>query len=318
MPLRICIALFLSVTTAGAASLSLDPGSGIFKWTWIGGDDSSPGVYRGGMFLQLLSGGATGTELRITDARTNLLRELSIRIPEASVIQMTSVSRSAEGAFAVGGLWLSLDNKRSGFLNFFDPNGRSTVVSIKPFIPQQITFAADGTLWAVGEVRNDELATDYDPSHGILRHFGRAGQFLNSLYPQKAAGSARVWQSEMAMGADRIGWLSGSDTDRTGSYVEVMNDGSTVEYRGPPLDWLVSANLIRLALLGDDSVFASGMNRRGEIQIFRLDRGAKTWEETTFPAPPAAPGILLGSDDRRLAIMDAGADQVHFYIPSSN
>jgi hypothetical protein len=219
-------------------------------------------VWSGGALLQSVNDGSQAHDVQVFERSGRLADTISIRIPGANV------TTDNEGRHAAFIAWRLHDSEDL------------TVVRTSPFAPRRIAMAADGSVWAAGNV-NPRRGVDPDKEHGVLRHYDKTGRLLRSLFPAASIDRLRPYMGFVATSSDRAGWISEGSADaqgpHPGAYVEVRNSGEVVEYPLPALFSGEGPNLYGFALTDDSEAFVEARVTANASRLFRLDRAARDW-----------------------------------------
>jgi hypothetical protein len=238
-------------------------------------------VWSGGALLQSVDDGSPAPDVQVFERSGRLADTISVRIPGANVTRISSVTRSTNGDLAACGFSTDNDGRHAAFIAWrLHDSEDLTVVRTSPFAPRRIAMAADGSVWAAGNV-NPRRGVDPDKEHGVLRHYDKTGRLLRSLFPAASIDRLRPYMGFVATSSDRAGWISEGSADaqgpHPGAYVEVRNSGEVVEYPLPALFSGEGPNLYGFALTDDSEAFVEARVTANASRLFRLDRAARDW-----------------------------------------
>jgi len=223
--------------------------------------------------------------------------EILYELPGSPWIYVYSVGAGADGSMVVAGNALSSDSRAANFVTWISPDRkRQVVIRVWPYIAMRATVAADGTIWAVGSL-NDEENTRV-VAYNVVRRFDLSGKTLSSLAVSARgmdAGADATQASHLVTSRDRVGWFtSGCE------YLEFSLDGVLRDrFDGPTgLDW---RGLDGVGL-SDDNDLVIGRNPGGKFfEVLALDRTARQWAPVSLPEPMTRVwNGLLGFDGKTL------------------
>ena len=242
--------------------------------------------------------------------------EVWVAIPDAGFIRIYCLAGTPDGAIVASGS-AYFSNKAATFLAWISPDRKQQIVTrVWPYIPDAITTAPDGTVWAVGRIRDE--ANRWGDIQNIMRHYDRSGRMLGSwtLKPKRIlkrmAGDGTMVSYLVAAG-DRIGWVTNA-----GEYIEYSPYGVELDrFNGPAGVEIEEPRLTGAALSSENELFVSVQSnkpRGGGSQILALDRRTGTW----LSALPELKGELAGVDGQLLVVTTVGElAKVWRYKPNS-
>jgi hypothetical protein len=203
-------------------------------------------------------------------------------------------------------------------LAWISPDRKQQIVTrVSPYVPDAIATAPDGTIWAVGRLKDE--ANPQAVTYNIMRHYDRSGQMLGSWTARPKRVLKRLWrggtvESHLVAAGDRIGWVTNA-----GEYIEYSPYGVELSrFDGPAGVESDEKRVTGAALSGANELFLS-VDRRprgGVSQVVALDRQTGAW----LLALPGLTGRedLAGFDGRSLVLLSAGElGKVRRYKPSS-
>jgi hypothetical protein len=185
----------------------------------------------------------------------------------------------------------------------FDQSGaRKRYIDTGAFIPGQVCFAPDHSIWTTGAMPRKSLGTV--PEYSVLRHFSGEGEPLGEFLPRSSFEKSDIepatafgggWGLRVANG--RIGAFFHFGDRRYAVWVEVGLDGREIGR------WPVNIGGHPAAFTQSGDVYAST-----ESGVFQLDRKSRQWK----PVASLGDG-LLGAKDDSLVFLSRG-DTVLRYI----
>jgi len=195
----------------------------------------------------------------------------------------------------------SPNNVREGHIDLLDHTGVViSTINTGSYIPQQVAFAPDHTLWAACFNAEHQPGQDFN----VLHHYARTGEELGQAlsYAQIGGGlnhpvieNPRGLQL-LYIANDRIGW---NEALHTGSrtWVEVSLAGDLLgKYELKTPDGL---SLMPLTMTTSGNVYAMIFKPRGAARFAVLNREKGIWEKVT--GDPT--GLLIGSEGENLVFL---------------
>ena len=214
--------------------------------------------------------------------------ETLFTLPDGARINLYDIAVSAGGEIAIVGSALTDDKRSATFLAHITSNRQRQIVTrLWPYCAMVVTFAADGNIWTIGHLK-DEENTHIVAAH-VLRRFDSSGRMIGSRTIHRA-GSDTQETSYLVSSRDRVGWFT-----REGEYIEFSLDGSEIaRYEGPvEADQRDTSGVA----LSDDNDVVVGLSRNGKTELLTLDRGTRTWRLVALPKEHASTWTrVLGFD----------------------
>ena len=192
-----------------------------------------------------------------------------------------------------------------GMIAIFSPDGslmREIVTS--PYIPSQLAFAPDHSIWVVGSLlpRSQSEPVDF----ALLRHYARSGELLGQFFPfstlaeNVSANQINVGLWRIRVTKNRIGMGLSRHAPPGGSlWIEAGLDGKEIGH------WEVPLGKHPAAMMDDGEIYAVG----GGLSV--LDRTTGTWK----PVPAAWNDNLLGADANSLVYALRGGNILTRHVP---
>lgn len=273
------------------------------------GNKPSP-VWSNGVFLAHDDDDTAAAKLLVFNRAGHLARTVTISFPDAISIHLGApplggMAASHNGMLAVTGEARSKDGAYAPFIAIISSDGGiERVIRPDPFIPLQLTFGPDDTLWVLGR-EMEGPAGQGPPPHDILRHYDLSGHVLGSFFQSDTFVTQHRHPTSFAFlvaSQDRISFYSVV----AGEWVEVSPSGTLLgRWRVPLAD---STMVTGVALLPSGALYLSLQNRNGEgppVAVYRINRGTTSVLETVdtakaFGAPSR--GYIMGSDGDRLVV----------------
>jgi hypothetical protein len=213
------------------------------------------------------------------------------------------VSSGSDGALAAVGYTLSGSSQFSDFIVWISPDRKRQVVTrVSPFHPYAVTVAPDGTIWAVGPVKQENSRNDLYTN--VLRRYDASGNLLRSVILnglQRHNGRAVVADgSDLMASQDRVGWLT-----NTCEYIEFSFDAVELgRYACPTTKYDGSVGGFALSYGGDAVV---GGSQRSLWAPLELDRASRTWVPIQAPSDGYRFAAILGFDGTTLVTLSEAA-----------
>lgn len=188
-------------------------------------------------------------------------------------ITIFDIARAPDGEIAIVASALTADTRGATFVaRISHDRKRQIITRTWPYCPHLVTFAADGSVWTIGNLK-DDLATR-DIELNVVRRFDASGRMLGS----NSVHLGRWGQAEAAFlraSRDRVGWYTGQE------YIEFSLSGSEIgRYAGP--DVMSSTDITGMALSEDNDVVLSRFGG-GKAEFTTLDRQDRTWTAAFVP-----------------------------------
>lgn len=221
----------------------------------------------------------------------------SFTLPDAATVNVYGLAMSPDGTVAIAGSAVSGDSRGGSFLALIAPDRkRQTVVRTWPYVPREVVFVPDGSLWTVGYTFHDTEHRIVKPN--IMSHFDSVGRLLAS-FPIAAKAMfgfgrpAALQHSFLRTSSDRMGWFTNGM-----EYIEVSFDGSELgRYDGPEVQDPERAVLWANLALSDGNEVLFGTILDGKRKTWALEREKRQWIPVQFEDPSLpAWGDLLGFD----------------------
>jgi hypothetical protein len=252
----------------------------------------------GGALVVVDSPGSTvPPSISLFDRQGKRMSAFVLSIPDALYTTVRDYRRGEDGTIAICGGVVDSTGRAGSYVAWTSNHGQDIqVVRTSPYIPVQVTIAADGTIWTAGieEKPRSEAET------AVFRRFDRSGKTIGAYVRQSEIRERSAIMSLNVFGAleDRIVWYS----NRAGELVEVYPDGTVNRIRDLFLP--NGEGQGGFAITRDGEVF---VNSRGNFSasISRLDRDRREWTPVVHQAwsgqPPFPMNIFLyGADGDEL------------------
>jgi hypothetical protein len=228
--------------------------------------------WEGGMLIGYENNRTNGPIIYTID-RDGRRDEMLFTLPDAAWIHLIDIAVSPAGEIAIVGSAITTDTRGTTFLVRIAKDREQRIVTRTwPFCPKVVTFAADGNLWTVGNLKDDD---DHELADDVLRRFDPSGKLIGSVLLQ-ARGPHTAEGSYLRAARDRVGWFN-----RQAQYIEFSLDGQEIgRYRGP--EGAEERDISGVVLTEEGDVFA-GRFGKGKAEIVVLDRDHRTWLAVSIP-----------------------------------
>lgn len=199
--------------------------------------------------------------------------ETLFTLQDGALINIYDIAASKDGEIAIVASAFTADKRGSTFMARIASDRTSQVITRTwPCVPVVLTFAADGSVWTIGHLKDENGA---DVARNVLRRFDSTGKMIATKTLQ-----VRAWQtgqtSFMSASKDRVGWFT-----RAGEYLEFSLDGLEIgRYDG--LEGAEETDITGVALNDDNDVVA-GRFGKDKAEFVVLDRERRTWTPVELP-----------------------------------
>jgi hypothetical protein len=233
------------------------------------------------------------------DGRRN---QFSFMIPDSGIIFINDFAIRSDGTVALVGGASTRDSRVGSFVALVSPDRKSqTITRTWPYVPHQVAFIPDGSMWTVGYTFHD--TEDRLVKLNVMSHYDRGGKLLGSFQltarakfgPRNSAAD----HSFLRTSSDRMGWLSNGL-----EYIEFSFDGRELQrYGGPEVPDVSEANRLASFALSAGGQVVFGTILKAKRETWELDREKRLWapisiQDETLPKW----GSLLGFDGTILVI----------------
>jgi hypothetical protein len=225
--------------------------------------------------------------------RQGVRSAVAFNITGAGYTNVRDVAAGPDGSLSAVGLAISGDSRMTTFIAWLSPDGtRQILTQAWPYSPQVATVAADGTIWTMGAMMNDNHRVVYP---NVLRHYTQSGQLLASTFVQGVRKSSTGLYNVSAASAlmasnDRIGWLT-----QTCQYIEFSFDAVQLGSYACPNGYTSIADVSGVALSSANDLLVGG-KWLAPLAPLELDRAASTWTPVTVLQDSGKTQMLLGFD----------------------
>jgi hypothetical protein len=226
------------------------------------------------------------------------VERIAFDIPGVSIISVRDYAVGPDGAVALCGIARGPGPKLGTFISWVSPDRkRKLVTRVWPFVPERLTLAADGTIWAAGNLHQDP--GDSIAESDIVQRFDFSGKPLSSssAHPRYVPGETNehIFASHFFASRDRVGWLTFGN-----QYIEYSLTGLELgRYEAPALNVDVEHRNGCGAALSEANDLAVCIRQNDNIKILTLDRATRKWEVALLEKPNNG---LLGYDGETLVM----------------
>jgi hypothetical protein len=224
-------------------------------------------------------------------------------VPAATSAFTQKGSPDSDGSLAIAVQYrIGQRPEKQGGIALFDSAGKQErFIRTGEFVPTQVCFAEDHSLWAVGEIPRRTIP-DSNGDYPIVRHYSKSGEELgsalarSSFSPDDTPIAPVVGQWGIRASKDRIGIFAG--------HYHGPSDWIETDFGGKELGRWKAADLSPLAFTSNGKVYALGANG-----VVVLDHASGTWKPAGIKAKD---GHILGADHDSLVVTVHGTNSVRW------
>lgn len=230
--------------------------------------------------------------------------EKRLGLPGAAAVSIRDMAVSAEGAIALSASAKDAEGRLADVLVWVRPDGSTErIVRTTPYAAQDILFASDGSLWAVGRERA-EGSLDEASHYDLLRRFDHEGRQTRSFLSHDGGEFQRdhpLTRCFLTTAGDDVAFISRS----AGSWV-ILSAAGVVEQG--EFEWPAALEATGVAATSSGRVLASAqpINPAGPDEpvfpVLELDKKTGEWavvaSDTAIPIDSAP--LLLGAEGERV------------------
>jgi hypothetical protein len=244
----------------------------------------------GDLLVGITGNNSSGPVIYTID-REGRKEETLFTFADAGLIYVYEAAASSKGEIAVVGSAYTGDSRGTTFLARIAADHRSqTITRVWPYRAVVVTFAPDGTIWTVGDLKDEENTREI--ALNVLEHFDSAGKLLGSR-TLAVKGWATAETSYLHASRDRVGWFT-----RANEYLEFSMDGSEIaRYDGP--EGATEREISGVAMSEENEVVAGRLGK-GKAELVTLDRATRTWNPVSLSAGTPEWARVLGFDGTTL------------------
>ncbi len=239
------------------------------------------------------------------DGQGRCVASTRLSLPNATDLRVADMAVRPDGTMAAA--VTAGAGERGMYLVWLAPSG--DVIrhhEISPFVPGNLDFARDGTLWVAGAILDSRDGDPDGVAHDVLRRYAPDGTLLQTALARDTFSDA-TWpyptysQSYLDVHADGIGFYSNVAQE----FVELDLDGSVrARWPGLPTD---SLDLVHgFGYLPDGAVYLShGRVGDAGVNVWRLDKETGEWmsiDSRVLVAEAGRGARLLGTDGEFLVV----------------
>jgi hypothetical protein len=192
--------------------------------------------------------------------------------------------RGTDGSVWLSGSAIDGNGSASSFVAWISPDQTtSNVIRTSLYRPGQIAIAPDGTLWTAGLELASTDASALNPTGGVIRHFDRTGNLLNSFVPQSTIQNASILLSpanQFRASGGFVAWYS----PKGARCVELSTSGATLMDIAVPVPGNPKSQVGGLGLTPTGDLFVSAtwpaaqaQGSSGSYSVFILSKSAAAW-----------------------------------------
>lgn len=244
--------------------------------------------------------------------------QMPLALPDVTNATLSDVVISFDGTIAVSAAGAGREGPFAGIALLKPDGSLIRVVRTAPFIPRQISFTADGSLWAMGWERSVDGSGKETPVHDVLRRYGPDGELKGSYLPRSSLSTG--WPHPSMYGLlvtsrEHVGFVS----EKAGKWAVLADDGTILgqgAISSPP-----EFRIYVAAITDSGRLFVSGNWRskeaispgsRPRIPVFEINPKSGTLElvEMGGAFPEGESANLLGAEGEELVFKASTASGV--------
>jgi hypothetical protein len=254
-----------------------------FQW-------QAPPRWEGEFLVGYINNGSSGPVIFTID-RNGRRQETLFTLKDAGWIDVIDAAVSQTGEIAAVGSAIGGDRATCYVARIAADRKSQIVTRVWPYCAMTVTFAADGTIWTIGHIKNDQDTGAL--AYHVLRRFDPSGKLLGSL-TLDVMGRGTDETSRLRASRNRVGWFT-----RNNEYLEFSLDGSELDrYEGP--EGATHEEITGVTIGPENEVVASRF-RKGKTEFLTLDRENRTWIPVSIPTEYAPDWArVLGFDGTTL------------------
>lgn len=253
----------------------------------------TPPRWEGGKLVGYLHNHSSGPIIYTMD-RDGTRDETLFTLKDGALIHVSDLAGSPNGEIATVASALTSDTGGTTFLaRISAEREHQTITRTWPYCPKVVTFAADGNIWTIGNMKSEDGTQDL--ARNVLRRFDPSGKMLGST-TLRIKGWRTAETSFLRASKDRVGWFA-----RDGDYLEFSLDGSEIaRYAGPEGSGVESRNIAGMVLSQDNEVIVGHFGEK-KAEFIILDREHRSWNPVSVPKEHAPTwAFVLGLDGTTL------------------
>jgi hypothetical protein len=232
--------------------------------------------------------------------------ETLLRFPDVSLMNLVDISASRGGEIAVIGSAYTSDGRSTAFVGRVSADRQhQTVTRVWPYCPMAVTFAADGTIWTIGHLKDDENTTIR--AYSVLRRFDASGRMLGSTNVSLAERTTQGL-SHLRSSTDRVGWLTHGL-----EYIEFSLDGNEIARYDRP-EGASDRNITGLAI-SDENEVVIGRFGHENTGLLVLDRSSRTWNALSVPKEQVPSWVDVKGFDGKMLVTTTRNGTIRRFTP---
>ena len=250
--------------------------------------------------------------------------EKALTFSESFRPSINDVAVSFDGDVAVSASVMDREGRFSAVIAWLRADGSLIrVVRTSPFAASDIGFTADGSLWAIGIVKNS--IREEEKVHDVMRQYGSDGVLVRSLLPR------------LSISTDRVHPIMGASLSTSGNYAALVSPAAK-KWALISSDGIIVAEgslvipprftIITGGVTDSGRLFVSGQWPEGKeaasgkyplSTLFEIDRGSSEMNlvNTGEIFPEGTFGRLIGSQGEELVFHLRSVSQPHRLIWST-
>jgi hypothetical protein len=265
--------------------------------------DARVPIYENGYLIVTYSAGDSAITVYGPDGVR--LFDAVVKPPQAASLSLGNSAASREGGIAVAVEYSVTPQERAGGIAVFDRRGRQTrFIETGRYIPSEVAFDADRSLWALGRQLDAEHNSTADrQDYVIFRKFSPDGEPVGAYIPRSLfpaglePGSRALGEKSLSVADGRVGALvvSGGRSELQ-EWVELDLTGKLLgRWR---MDHVFPSNLA----FTPGGLYGHTPCQSGKpVQLTVFDRSAASWR--TIPGDLDSGCLMLGADGEDVVFM---------------
>jgi hypothetical protein len=198
-------------------------------------DNTFQPTWAGKFLVQVQDRESKSPSFELADHEGNKERVV-FQLPDTAYIEALRYNVGTDGSIVAIGTALRGKNGGACFIAWIAPDRkRQTVIQAAPFVPVAVAMAADGTIWSIGTLFDDDKMKTM--ANNVMQRYDTSGRLLTSLTltelrsPREWPGDATEF-SYLQASQDRVGWFTSGD-----QYLEFSLAGAEIGRFEGPVGW---------------------------------------------------------------------------------
>jgi hypothetical protein len=234
--------------------------------------------------------------------------QMPLTLPDVSNYTISDVVISFDGTIGVSAAGAGREGPFAGIALLKPDGSLIRVIQTTPFISRQISFTADGSVWAMGWERSVDGSGKETPVHDVLRQYAPDGELKGTYLPRASLSTG--WPHPGTHGLlvtsrERVGFVS----EKAGKWAVLADDGTILGHGAisSPAEFRIYAAAItdsgRLFVSGNwRSKATTSPGTHPRIPVFEIDPqdGVLQFVDMAAAFPEGESAMLLGAEGEEL------------------